>query len=151
MNYLLSMLNYNKWANEQTLSSIETANEPDQKALDVFAHILNAEQIWIQRIKETVNLSPWDTKTLEECKEQMIKNNDEYTEFLSWLRPDELKRDVHYTDFKGESWSIPVQELFIHVFNHATYHRGQIAMLLRNSGNVPVSTDYLLTVRRVQE
>ncbi len=147
MNYLLSMLNYNKWANEQTLQSLESANNPDAKAVSIFAHILNAEQIWLQRIKGMQSTKPWDEHTIEECRELMIKNADEMSEFLSWLRPDELKREIAYTDFQGNNWKVQLREIFVHLFNHATYHRGQIALLLRTGGNEPISTDYIINAR----
>ncbi|MGB9416785.1 MAG: DinB family protein [Acidobacteriaceae bacterium] len=33
-------------------------------------------------------------------------------------------------------------ELIQHAINHSTYHRGQIALLIRQLGYVPASTDY---------
>jgi len=35
-----------------------------------------------------------------------------------------------------------LEELVQHSLNHATYHRGQVALLLRQLGQVPPSTDY---------
>jgi len=35
-----------------------------------------------------------------------------------------------------------LQELIHHVTNHSTYHRGQIALLLRQVGQTPPSTDF---------
>jgi uncharacterized damage-inducible protein DinB len=32
----------------------------------------------------------------------------------------------------------------VHVVNHSTYHRGQVATMLRQLGKTPQSTDYLL-------
>jgi uncharacterized damage-inducible protein DinB len=37
-------------------------------------------------------------------------------------------------------------EVLVHVANHGTYHRGQVATLLRQLGKVPIATDYLLFV-----
>lgn len=149
MNYLLSMLSYNKWANEQTLAALESAANPDPQAIRIFAHIMNAEEIWLQRIKKKeVTAAPWKERTLAECREAFQCNYDEYMEFLSWLRPDELKRDISYTDIKGNRWSMPLREIFVHVFNHATYHRGQVAWLLRAAGDTPNPTDYMLMIRK---
>jgi uncharacterized damage-inducible protein DinB len=34
--------------------------------------------------------------------------------------------------------------MFQHVINHATYHRGQVTMMLRQLGAAPVATDLIL-------
>jgi uncharacterized damage-inducible protein DinB len=36
-----------------------------------------------------------------------------------------------------------VEQIMIHLVNHSSYHRGQIAMLLRQNGFEPVNTDYI--------
>jgi uncharacterized damage-inducible protein DinB len=38
--------------------------------------------------------------------------------------------------------SYTLGELIQHAINHSTYHRGQVALLIRQLGHVPASTDY---------
>ena len=46
--------------------------------------------------------------------------------------------------FKGDTFTRPLGETLVHIVNHGTYHRGQVATLLRQLGKIPASTDYLL-------
>jgi uncharacterized damage-inducible protein DinB len=51
----------------------------------------------------------------------------------------------------GDSYQNKIEDILIHVGNHGTYHRGQIAMLLREKGYNPVSTDYILYDRSISK
>jgi uncharacterized damage-inducible protein DinB len=58
-----------------------------------------------------------------------------------------VHRDVAYRTFKGEPFRHPLGVLLQHVYNHSTYHRGQVTMSLRILGAEPVGTDFVLYVR----
>ena len=44
-----------------------------------------------------------------------------------------------YTGTKKEQFKQPVCDVLLHVFNHGTYHRGQLVTMLRQLGasNIP--------------
>jgi uncharacterized damage-inducible protein DinB len=46
----------------------------------------------------------------------------------------------HAGSIKGQDFSL--QELVQHVAKHSTYHRGQVVLLLRQTGQVPPATDF---------
>lgn len=46
--------------------------------------------------------------------------------------------------WKGEAWQYPLWQMMQHVVNHSSYHRGQVATLLRQLGAEPAPTDFLL-------
>jgi len=54
-----------------------------------------------------------------------------------------MAQPLSYVNFKGETFKYPLGETLVHVANHGTYHRGQVATLLRQLGRTPASTDYL--------
>ena len=54
-------------------------------------------------------------------------------------------------NIKGERWTYRLAEILAHVVNHGTYHRGQLAHLLRDSGMAAPSTDYLIFVQDRQK
>jgi uncharacterized damage-inducible protein DinB len=56
----------------------------------------------------------------------------------------ELTKNLDFKRLNGTAYSMPFYQLFAHVVNHATYHRGQLVTMLRQSGFVNVgSTDLL--------
>ena len=39
-----------------------------------------------------------------------------------------------YQTFEKEQYKLPVHQMLIHVFNHGSYHRGQLVTILRQLG-----------------
>jgi uncharacterized damage-inducible protein DinB len=48
---------------------------------------------------------------------------------------------IEYRNFKGEPFSSRLWPLVQHVANHGSYHRGQVAVFLRQLGVKPPTTD----------
>ena len=59
-----------------------------------------------------------------------------------------MAHPIVYRTLAGVEQQNPIGELVRHVVNHGTYHRGQIAMRVRQLGAVPPDTDYILWLRR---
>ncbi len=53
-----------------------------------------------------------------------------------------------YENSKGEQFKQPIFQMLLHVFNHGTYHRGQLVTMLRQLGveNIP-ATDFIVWSR----
>jgi uncharacterized damage-inducible protein DinB len=54
---------------------------------------------------------------------------------------------VSYRALSGAPYANPLGELLRHVVNHGTYHRGQVATLLRQLDVKPPQTDLILYYR----
>jgi uncharacterized damage-inducible protein DinB len=48
-----------------------------------------------------------------------------------------------YKNYVGEDYTNNVEMIMIHLVNHSSYHRAQIAMLLRQKGFEPINTDFI--------
>ncbi len=68
----------------------------------------------------------------------------EQMEFINHLTEAALEQEISYINFKSQNWRYPLARMLQHVVNHSTYHRGQVATMLRQLGAAPVSTDFLL-------
>jgi uncharacterized damage-inducible protein DinB len=55
----------------------------------------------------------------------------------------------HYQNTKKEQFKQPIYQVLLHMFNHSTYHRGQLVTMLRQLGvqKLP-STDFIVWSRR---
>jgi uncharacterized damage-inducible protein DinB len=156
LQHFLSQLEYNYWANTRVLQSIlrieQEGNTPPQKTVELFSHILNAEIVWVSRIKSEQIVPPWRVIPLEEMASIIEENYIIYKDFINLLFTENTSSTIHttldYTDTKGNEWSLSYGDVLTHVFNHATYHRGQIAMIIRAEGFEPSSTDFILTARK---
>jgi len=61
-----------------------------------------------------------------------------------------LQRSVSYRNSAGRDFRNTVEEIVTHVTMHGSYHRGQIARIIRASGGDPPYTDYIQFMRRDQ-
>jgi uncharacterized damage-inducible protein DinB len=137
------------WANRSTLASLQQAGVPPPEAVRLFAHVLTAERIYLERIK---GLDPWPQDfwpdlSLGFCSRQVQENHDAYSRFLSGTTEEALLHQVRYRNSKGAAFETPMCDMLLHVALHGEHHRGQIAKLLRQSGAVPAVTDFITFVR----
>jgi uncharacterized damage-inducible protein DinB len=54
-----------------------------------------------------------------------------------------FNRALTYTNYVGDPYTNNVEMIMIHLVNHSSYHRAQIAMLLRQKGFEPINTDFI--------
>ena len=59
----------------------------------------------------------------------------------------ELNRPVHYVNSAGQEFVNTVRDILFHVAMHGSYHRGQIALLVREAGGQPAATDFIAFAR----
>lgn len=136
------------WADDRVLAALRSATAPDPSCLEVFAHVLAAEHVWLARMKgETPHHPVWPALTLEQCAGLVQANQRELTAFVESLAASDLTRGVQYTNSAGQAFTSTIEDMLLHVCLHGSYHRGQIAWALRKGGGVPLPTDYIAFVR----
>jgi uncharacterized damage-inducible protein DinB len=139
---------YDAWANEQTLRSLPPG-EGAERSLQLMAHIVAAEWLWLGRIKLWKQTSPvWPEWTRQECEAQAGKLPPLWQDLIRGMRPAGFDQTASYTNSKGEPWTSALGDVLTHVLLHSAYHRGQIATDLRAEGLTPAYTDYIHAVRQ---
>ncbi|GAA5039320.1 protein DinB [Marivirga lumbricoides] len=131
----------------QKLADIFNAepNKTSDKAVKLFNHVLNAHQIWNNRINSTEKLfGVWEIHELKDLKSIDQKN---YEQSLQILDQFELDESLNYINSKSKAFSNSVQDILFHIINHSTYHRGQIASEFKQGGLEPLVTDYIFFKR----
>jgi uncharacterized damage-inducible protein DinB len=123
----------------------DNADRVSEKAIKLYSHILNAHQIWNNRINpKQVIFGVWEIHSIQNCK-QIDRENFENS--LVLIDKFDLNETVHYTNTKGEAFTNDVKSIIFHIINHSTYHRGQIASELKRNGLDSLVTDYILYKR----
>lgn len=144
---------YDQWANRAVIDAIDKVSTEEftrdlgnshPSIRDTLGHIVAAEWIWLRRWKgESPSALPaWSS--LEEIKGRLIEVERERAAFLDPLRDDDVSRPITYTNLKGQQWTYSLADMFTHLVNHSTYHRGQLITMLRQIGAKAPSTDFLL-------
>ncbi|WP_143961353.1 DinB family protein [Litoribacter populi] len=123
----------------------DNLDKTSEKAVKFYSHILNAHQIWNNRIDPKPSVfGVWDIHPIQDCK-NIDKMNFEHS--LLILDKSDLDGIVQYTNTKGQTFSNSIRDILFHVINHSTYHRGQIATEFRQNGLDPLITDYIFYKR----
>jgi uncharacterized damage-inducible protein DinB len=143
---------YDAWGNATALSSIRLATlAPSSRACALLGHLVGAGKLWLDRIHgRPASSEVWPALTLEECESGFRELKAAWSATLDSLDAPGLARKVAYTNSKGEKWESTVADILTHVTLHGTYHRGQIALLVRGAGGVPAYTDFIEASRRGQ-
>ena len=109
-------------------------------------HIISAEKAWLQRFKkETVEWLQFTYKGSKEEHIQLWKETSAALKaYIENFNEEDLDKKFDFKRLNGDAYSMPYYQLFAHVVNHATYHRGQLVTMLRQAGFLNVgSTDLL--------
>lgn len=137
---------YNHHCNQQ-LAALLSANPEkiDEKSMALFSHILNAHQIWNNRILgQPTGCGVWDNRPSNTF---LASDRHNYDQTIALLGRSGLTDEIAYTTSNGQPFTNTVGNILFHVINHSTYHRGQMALLFRQNGMEPLATDYIFYKR----
>ena len=152
---------YHIWANQQLLEAINQL--PEEKCRQEVAssfnslyttvlHIWDAESIWWQRMKlqEHIKIPSHDFEgSFKTLSQQLINQDKLWLEWVSHAGEHMFQHEFRYQNSKRESFKQPVYQMVLHLFNHGTYHRGQLVTILRQLGTVKIpQTDYIVWSRK---
>lgn len=145
---LSKLIDHLEWADRRVLDSLRAMPHPDQRAIDLYAHVLGAEHVWVSRILQRVPREKvWPDLTLERAASLAAENAAELRALLESYSGDELERKLAYTNSAGIDFESTIEDMLLQVVLHGCYHRGQVSLMVRGSGGEPSPTDYIAFVR----
>lgn len=151
--YFIRLYKYNHWANERYFTVLRKLDVIPERIHLLLSHTIVAQKLWLSRIvgNPDFSLHIWKTLPLED----LIKMADETTaNWLNYLQSGddkEFSRILSYINFQKIPYETMISDIIIHTANHATYHRAQYAILLRQNGIDPPNTDFITYSREVKE
>lgn len=132
---------YNAKVTLDLIEHIEQQQPKEERIAVLMSHIVNAHQIWNERILGIPNsVKVFEVRNYEDLKSQIQKNQKDTTMIL---QSRELEETIQYKNTKGQTYINSIFQIFQHVFIHGTYHRGQINQLIAREGKQPMVTDYI--------
>jgi uncharacterized damage-inducible protein DinB len=141
--YFLKLYQYNAWSNKRVLDVLKRQNVSDEKILTLMGHIVAAQFLWLHRIKglPAPDVKLWGMYQLDQLVTLAENAGREWLDFVEGN--ENFNREMTYKNYVGEDYTNNVEMVMIHLVNHSSYHRAQIAMLLRQKGFEPVNTDFI--------
>lgn len=152
---------YNLWANKRlediiiNLTDEQLHREINSSFKSIFAtllHLWDVEYIWWQRIKLQENIV-WPgigfSGSVVELTQHLAHQSKQWKEWVDLATEAALNHEFIYRNSKKEQFKQPVYEALHHLFNHQTFHRGQLITMLRQVGvkELPV-TDLIAFSRK---
>jgi len=155
------LFEYDRWANARALQAAAALNAEQfardlggsfRSVRDTLVHIFGGEWIWLHYWREASpsfaflaelrsrrdalfnseavpSFAAVQTKWTEVEKEQL--------EFVNGVTDESLGKLLPF-----RTTEVSLAHLMQHMANHSTYHRGQIALMMRQLGAEPVATDF---------
>src|SRR5688572_29093035 len=158
---LVQFASYHLWANELLLEAILQlpAEKQNQTLPSSFPtlyktvlHMWDAESVWWQRLKlqeRVVWQSEHFTGDMKELSAQLLQQNRQWLDWVNSSGDHQLQHVFKYQNTKRESFKQPVFQMLLHLFNHGTYHRGQLVTMLRQLGEEKIpQTDFIVWSRK---
>lgn len=158
--YFQELAEFNLWANTTVCNWLEQINDEqwNREVISSFnsiqqtvLHVISAEKAWLERFKKNPNIV-WLQNEFKGTKEEHIKlwkqTSANLKTFIDAFGENDLNTNLDFKRLNGEAFSMPYYQLFAHVVNHATYHRGQLVTMLRQVGFTKVGSTDLLGVYR---
>jgi uncharacterized damage-inducible protein DinB len=156
---LRTLFAYDAWANGILLGAIERLPAEKQR-LDLKAshrnlfgtmvHVVAAEEIWLSRWKGaprarlTREEDVPDPEALRRWWNEVMAERDG---FAGTLVEGDLDREMEMSTASGALYRHRFDDMFRHVVNHSSYHRGQLVTMLRQLGETPPATDFIRFLR----
>ena len=152
---------YNLWANNRLIEVINnlTDEQVDREIMSSFSsirktvlHLWDVENIWWQRMK-LVEVQTWQsdnyTGSLMELNNNLLAQSKHWKEWIDIATEAALEHEFIYRNSKKDQFKQPVYEMLLHLFNHQSYHRGQLVTMLRqvDEKNIP-NTDLISFLRK---
>lgn len=141
--YFLKLYQYNTWANSRVLGALTQQKVTDDKILTLMSHVMAAQLLWLHRILglPAPDVELWKKYSLERLQQLSEEGSSRWLQFIE--DHDDFNRQLRYHNYVGHSFENNIEHIMIHTVNHATYHRGQVALLMRERGYEPVNTDFI--------
>ena len=154
--YLTELLDYHYWAQERIYEAVAPLSPEEftrnlgnsfPSIRDTLVHIHFAECLWYARWQNEPLPAPAaeafpdlaSVRTASSAHEVRMRA------LLERLGQDGINQSLDYTSrLDGKDHRSLFWQMFKHVINHGTYHRGQITMMLRQLEAKPVGTDLIL-------
>ena len=146
-------LAYTAWATQRLVNAATQLPEEeltrdfktaDGNVLRTLVHVYAADRVWLARVTGAANPPSFTTDAdyhLSVLQKDWPALYGRWQQWAQALTDESVQTVLAYKDMKGNPYSQPVWEIVLHVVNHGTHHRGQVAGFLRTLGHTPPPLD----------
>jgi uncharacterized damage-inducible protein DinB len=142
-NIFIQYCSYNLWATSSLITTIKNLPEKVQHAevkssfpslYKTILHLLDAEIIWWNRLNSDEITDVTNRRfhgELSDIALQLHQYQSRWFDRILAIEEKDFYNEVSYNNLKGEAFTQPVYQILLHIFNHGSYHRGQLITMLQ--------------------
>lgn len=152
---------YDRWANNRVLQAVSALSTEQfthdlgggfRSVRDTLVHIIGGEWIWLAYWKKPPHSStlladlrkrrdalfnPGAFPNVAAVQSRWVEVEKEQAEFVNRVTNESLEKVLPF-----RTTQIRLAHLMQHLANHSTYHRGQVALMMRQLDAEPLATDF---------
>jgi uncharacterized damage-inducible protein DinB len=159
-NDIRMLFDYNYWANARILNAAARLTDEQFSApgnlsfggvRGTLVHLFGAEYLWRKRTQERVSPSSLPPESaypdLATLRTRWDEEERLMRAYLDGLTDEALQETFKYKNIKGLEFEMVLWRALVHVANHGTQHRAEVAVLLTDFGQSPGDVDMSLYFR----
>jgi uncharacterized damage-inducible protein DinB len=159
-----TLFDYNYWANRLLLERAARLSAPElhtpigegQATIwSTLVHILTAEWLWRMRVHErkspTALLTGDEFADLAALRRRWGEEEEAMRAFLAELKSERLQEVVEYRNTRGAPFQNVLWHILLHLINHGTQHRSEVALALTGRGQSPGDLDFIVYLEQADE
>jgi uncharacterized damage-inducible protein DinB len=140
---LRMLTRYRAWADQLLYQALAGVSEQDLtrsqpivfgNLLRTLNHVNAMDQVWKAHLEGVphgfTSRNPEDCPDFATLRASQAQIDDWYVRFAETLDPATLDETIHFTFIGGGEGAMRRGDILLHVVNHATYHRGHVAMMM---------------------
>jgi len=160
MDYLQTLMRYKAWANELVFDAAAKLPQAELTAprkivfgsmLRTLNHVYAMDEVWRAHLEGRPH--GYTTRNPEACP-PLAELRDAQKAIDGWFvqYADSLSREDEIVDFQfigGGPGAMTRRDILLHVANHGTYHRANVAAMMYQAGVAPPTTDLPVFLKRL--
>jgi uncharacterized damage-inducible protein DinB len=151
---------FNAWADHRSLDAcaaladaqfVQDLGSSFPSIRDTLVHLMLVEWVWLERwhnrAPDKYPAAASEFPNLASVRVRWAEIERALLGYVSALQEDDLQRVVHHRTMAGVPQAQPLWQMLQHLANHGSYHRGQVATMLRQLKAKPADTDLIIFYR----
>ena len=160
--YFIELAEYTVWANNTVCDWLGKISDEQWKQFvessfpsiyETVLHVAASDKVWVQRLNKATQFDNL-TETFNGSNNELIQvwknGTQDFKQFIEDLPEEKLDEKLAFKNMKGIPHNQPYWQLFAHIVNHSTYHRGQLVTMLRQVGYTDLGSTDMTTYFRTK-
>ncbi len=148
------MCEYLRWGDQQSLLSARSVRDEEyykEQNISIgslhkmLVHCMAVQWLWLSRFRGESPQRAEDHTTYPtrmELEQRWPLVHAALIDFVGRTTPNQLGNPITYHDTKGASHTLPMRDMILHLIDHGSYHRGQIATMIKRAGGTPLPISF---------